>query len=258
MTTETTAPRALKPIGMVASLLYFGIPCALGSASILGLLPWMIRHGYSLMVTFFVAFSVPLAAVLIASLVFYRLEGHPWTWPAFRDRMRLRKPSFRVWLWTVALVAVTQLGEPLFRPVASLFARLHFYTPPPEFITVMTGLRDGTFGGMNMHGRWDVFLLMVFCVIVLNIGGEELWWRGIILPRQELAFGKWAWLVNGVLWDLFHFFYHSNGASVVAYLPATVPLAFVAQRTRNTWPGIIAHIIANSAAITVLWKTVNG
>lgn len=77
-------------------------------------------------------------------------------------------------------------------------------------------------------------------------------------PRPELAFGKWAWLVNGILWDLFHFFYHSNGTSVVAYLLPTVPLAFAAQRTRSTWPGIIAHIVANRAALTMLWGTVPG
>jgi membrane protease YdiL (CAAX protease family) len=52
-------------------------------------------------------------------------------------------------------------------------------------------------------------------------------------------------LVNGVLWDLFHFFYHTSLGSVVAYLALTVPLAFVAQRTRSTWPGIIAHFIGN-------------
>lgn len=58
--------------------------------------------------------------------------------------------------------------------LAGLFAGVHFYTPPPEFVTVMSGLRDGTFG-TSMHGRWDVFLLMAFCLIILNIGGEELW-----------------------------------------------------------------------------------
>ena len=216
----------------------------------------MIRHGYSQVVTFFTTFGLPLLAMLVASLVFYRLEGRPWTWEAFRDRMRLRKPTGRDWLWTLGLVVVATLGGLVVVPIARLFAGVQFYTPPPEFVTVMTGLRDGTFGGMPMHGRWDIFAAMAVCLVILNIGGEELWWRGIILPRQELAFGKWAWLVNGVLWDLFHFFYHSNGASVVNYLLATVPLAFVAQRTRNTWPGIVAHFIANSAALIVLYRAI--
>jgi membrane protease YdiL (CAAX protease family) len=216
----------------------------------------MIRHGYGVLLTFMVTFGSPLLLMLIAALVFYRLEGRPWTWAAFRDRMRLQKPTARDWLWTGALIIVTLFGGLVIAPVAQLFSGVHFYNSPPEFITVMTGLQDGTFGGMAMHGRWDILAMMAVCLIVLNIGGEELWWRGIILPRQELAFGKWAWLVNGLLWDLFHFFYHTDGASVVAYLAATVPLAFVAQKTRNTWPGIIAHLISNRAALVMVFLAV--
>jgi len=252
---DATEPR-LKPMGLGLSILYFGIPSLLFSASILGLLPWMIRHGHSQVFTFFVTFGLPLGAMLVAAFVWHRLEGRPFTWPSIRDRMRLRKPTPTDWLWTIGLVLVTLFAGPLWAPVARLFEGIHFYTPPAEFVTVMTGLRDGTFGGMNMAGRWDIFAMMAVCLIVLNIGGEELWWRGIILPRQELAFGKWAWLVNGLLWDLFHFFYHSNAASVVSYMLATLPIAFVAQRTRNTWPGIIAHLIANSAALTMLYKSI--
>jgi len=28
---------------------------------------------------------------------------------------------------------------------------------------------------------------------------RELWWRGYILPRQELAFGRWTWIIHGLL-----------------------------------------------------------
>ena len=48
---------------------HFGIPCAVFSASILGLLPWMIRHGYSQIVTFFVTFGLPLFAMRNASRI---------------------------------------------------------------------------------------------------------------------------------------------------------------------------------------------
>lgn len=246
----------LKPMGWLASILYFGIPAVLFATSILGLLPWMIRQGYSQVVTFFVTFGLPLLAMLIAALVAYRLEGRPWTWPAFRDRMRLQKLSGKDWLWTLGLVIVaTGLGILIAR-VAGVFSGIQFYTHPPEFVTVMTGVQAGDFGGMDMTGRWDLLALMAVTIVVLNIGGEELWWRGIILPRQELAFGKWAWLVNGILWDLFHFFYHTNAGSIIAYLPSTIPLAYVAQRTRSTWPGIIAHLIANRGAIIVLYQAI--
>jgi membrane protease YdiL (CAAX protease family) len=246
----------LKPLGWLGSILYFGTPCGLFSASILGLLPWMIRHGYSQIVTFFVTFGLPLLAMFVAAFVFYRLEGRPWTWLAFCQRMRLQRLSSGDWLWTVALVIVATVGGMVIGRAAQLFVGVQFYNPPPEFVIVMTGVRDGTFGGMAMHDRWDIFVLMAVTILILNIGGEELWWRGVVLPRQELAFGKWAWLVNGILWNLFHFFYHSNAASMVAYIPVTLPLAFVAQHTRNMWPGIVAHLIDNRAPLVVLFRAI--
>jgi membrane protease YdiL (CAAX protease family) len=95
-------------------------------------------------------------------------------------------------------------------------------------------------------------------LLVLNILGEELWWRGYILPRQERALGAWAWVVNGVFWAAFHIFYHSTLYSFVSFLPGTLALAFVAQRTRNTWPGIIAHTVVNSALPLMILRGIAG
>ena len=39
---------------------------------------------------------------------------------------------------------------------------------------------------------------------VLNILGEEFSGGGVVLPRQEVALGRWAWLANGIGWLLFH------------------------------------------------------
>jgi membrane protease YdiL (CAAX protease family) len=36
--------------------------------------------------------------------------------------------------------------------------------------------------------------------------GEELWWRGYVLPRQELAFGRATWVIHGILWSVIHLF----------------------------------------------------
>ena len=51
-------------------------------------------------------------------------------------------------------------------------------------------------------GSWppdaDVpFMSIPFAVmpLVLQVVGEELWWRDCILPRQELRHGRRAWLV---------------------------------------------------------------
>jgi len=45
--------------------------------------------------------------------------------------------------------------------------------------------------------------------------------------------------------DLFHSFYYTDLGKAVSYLAITMPLAFVAQRTKSTWPGFILHYIIN-------------
>ena len=249
-----TETRPLRPIGVVGSLLYFGIPALMLAVAILGLLPWMIRHGVAPFPTFAATFMTPLVLMLGAAFVAYRLEGRDWNWTGIRDRLRLQRMTRRDWAWTLGLVLATFAIQYAIGPVAAWFSGVTFYQAPREFSDFMAGMRRADFG-FDLTGRWDVWLFITIGMLVFNICGEELWWRGVILPRQELVFGKWAWLVNGLLWDLFHFFYHTNLGSVVGYLAATVPLAYVAQRTRNTWPGIIAHFIGNiGLPIGILYK----
>lgn len=244
----------LKPIGLIGSLVYFGIPAAIFAWFILWLLPAMMRAGQPRLVIFFATFGAPLALMLVAAFIAYRLEGRQWSWPSFRDRLRLGRMSRTDWAWTVGLVVGTWALQWAIGPVAAWFDGVTFYQWPPAFAEFLNGMRQADFG-VDLKGRWDIWLLFLVSSFCFNILGEEFWWRGIILPRQELALGKWAWLVNGILWNLFHFFYHTSLGSVVGYLPLTVPLAWVAQRTRNTWPGVISHFISNIALpIGILYK----
>ena len=43
--------------------------------------------------------------------------------------------------------------------------------------------------GIPLGGAWWVLFYYATVILLFNIGGEELWWRGYVLPRQELAFG---------------------------------------------------------------------
>lgn len=84
-------------------------------------------------------------------------------------------------------------------------------------------------------------------ILVCNIGGEELWWRGYVLPRQELAFGRATWVIHGILWSVFHLFMQPTLWDTVRMAITGVALSFVAQRTKSTWPGIVGHSFGNLA-----------
>ncbi|MGY8986224.1 MAG: CPBP family intramembrane glutamic endopeptidase, partial [Sphingomonadales bacterium] len=104
------------------------------------------------------------------------------------------------------------------------------------------------FIGMSLAGNWWILPLMELSLIIATLG-EELWWRGYILPRQELVYGNKTWIIHGLLWTSFHLFAPWN---IISILPGCLALSYVAQKLKNTWPGIIAHGLANGILITII------
>jgi hypothetical protein len=116
-----------------------------------------------------------------------------------------------------------------------------------ETLGIYAGI-PAEFLGVPLQGKWwlVIFYLIVLC---FNIFGEEFWWRGYLLPRQERTHGKWTWLVHGILWNLFHVFWKWN---LIALIPQTLSLAYVAFKRKNTTPGIIVHWFNNGLGLGII------
>ncbi|MDE2307721.1 MAG: CPBP family intramembrane metalloprotease [Xanthomonadaceae bacterium] len=231
-----TAP-ALRPLPLLPALLYFGIPALVGYLTIWKIVPMMDRAGISPVLQLTVSAS-DLILILIAAFVAYGLEGNAWNWPAFRDRMRFRRLTGRGWAWAIGL-AIANVG--LYIGGATLVGAIFPHQRPP--VAMMKLMGDGRhFLGIPLHHAWP--LLGVWALLYLvNVLGEELWWRGIILPRQELAHGKTAWIFHGFLWAGFHMSFFPTDFFVI--LPGALAYAWVCQRQRSTVPGIVAHGVLN-------------
>ena len=87
-------------------------------------------------------------------------------------------------------------------------------------------------------------------LFVSNILGEELCWRGYLLPRQEAALGRTAWVPNGLLWCLFHWSF--GWPILVTLLPMTLLLPWIVQRRQNTTVGIVIHSLFNAAGFILV------
>ena len=240
------------------AVILFAVPSALLYFTIYAGMPWLDRHGVNLFVNSLLCIVGPLVLMFCAALIFYRQEGNPWQWRAFKLRYRLNPMSGKLWLWTLGLFLFMMVGDILLKPTAQWFIQFEFFAPP-EFLPPMvdprvrqTELTD--FMGVPLLGNW--WILGVYLgILFFNILGEELWWRGYILPRQELAHGKWTWVIHGVLWDLFHFFWKWH---LLALLPTCLAISFVAQKFKNTWPGIVVHLVANGLVLIPLTQGIMG
>jgi membrane protease YdiL (CAAX protease family) len=242
----------LRPLLIWQAGFFFGVPTILLVLSVYCLVPRLLAWGFSAYVSLDSAFLVPLALLFSASLVAYRLEGHAWTWAALKDRFRLRRMDGDDWLWTGGLLVFALVT---YFPLRAITVRLigEGVIPLPASLPTILDPRakqsvEVLMGG-QVKGNWPLALVNL-SALFFNTFGEEFWWRGYILPRQEVAHGRRAWVVHGLLWTLFHAFKYWE---CVALLPTCLAFSFVAQRRKSTWPGIVTHSALNGLeSISVL------
>lgn len=254
-------PSQPQPLNFWSSLPFFAVPALGVVLSVYGLLPALRARDFSEYTSYCWALLVPLILMLAAALVAYRLEGRPFTWQALRERFRLQPLTRQDWLWMVA-VGLLLLGAYALLSGATRVLVHRGWIPLPDYIPAMIDPRQtlsvATLLGLlgeQVPGRWDQVLLTL-ALLFFNIIGEEFWWRGYILPRQELAWGNRTWVLHGILWTLFHAFKYWDW---LALLPGCLGIALMAQRRNNTVPGIIVHLVVNgSSAIGIVLLLLTG
>lgn len=92
-------------------------------------------------------------------------------------------------------------------------------------------------------------LPLIPIVLVLNIAAEELFWRGMVFPRQELKHGNRTYLVHGLIWALTHAFQYWLLPPI---LIGSLALAYLVQRHRTTWVSVAAHLVNNGLPLILM------
>lgn len=202
------------------------------------LIPVLVQqHGFDPLLAWFAAVGIGvLLPLVLLGWVLVRLEGQRSPAVLWSSRLRFRRLSRSDWLVCGASLAAVAL---LTTPVA--LALLHFQDSSPFHPAFLPGLPLSS-------GRY--WLLLVWPVFwIVNILGEEFLWRGVLLPRQELAHRRWAWIFNGAGWSVFH---AAMGWQVVMLLPLSFVLPYSVQRSGNTSVGIILHAAINGPAFLAI------
>lgn len=225
-----------QPIGLTASASIFGAFSILLWLTARTVIPWL-RDSFGILpiIGWYISGT---ALVLLPILLFGCLmalrELPKHNAGALKRRLRLNEVNRGDFMWSLGgLFAIATAS------VAVLALARHInpsFRPSPWFLRQPPGLHAWVFAA------WVP-------LFVSNILGEELCWRGYILPRQEATFGKAAWLPNGILWCLFHWSF--GWPIMLTLLPITLFLPWIVQRRRNTWVGIIIHGLFNAAGFIV-------
>ncbi len=169
--------------------------------------------------------------VLVAVLV-YR-EQRTLRWSTIREALWLRSPRSprngrvggRLWLILIPLIAALAAQELI--PRVAMPENRDFGT-----------LLESDAGQAFLHGAWGWYGLIVVFFLFNTALGEELLFRGFLLPRMNGAFGRGDWVANGVLFAGYHL--HVPWV-IPAGLLDTFILAYPSKRYRSAWIGIAVH-----------------
>ena len=178
--------------------------------------------------------------VLVAILVWR--EQRTLRWSTVREALWLRSPRSRgngrvggrLWLILIPLTIAFGAEELISGGI------------PTPANRDMGSFLDSAAGQHFLSGNWGWFGLVVVLGLFNTVLGEELLFRGYLLPRMTGAFGRRDWLANGLLFAGYHL--HMPWAIPTALLDTFI-LAYPTKRFRSAWIGIAVHS-AQSVVVT--------
>jgi len=171
-------------------------------------------------------------AVLVLLLVWRERRDPSWT--SLRDRLWLRAPRTstrrggRLWWWVlVYALALGALDMLPFGPTGPSDRDFGLFLGSPV-------------GQATFHHAWGLYLLVAVELAFNTFLGEELLFRGLLLPRMRRAFGRGDWVVNGVLFGAYHL--HEPWVIPNAIITGFL-CAYPTRRYRSAWMGICIHSV---------------
>jgi uncharacterized protein len=184
--------------------------------------------------------------VLVLILIRRELVGLEWS--RVRDALWLRPPrdprtgrvGGRVWWWVLPFVLIFGLEQIL--PAI-----------PGPSVRDFADFLDSDRGEDFFRGAWGWFAVIVVLAVFNAVLGEELLFRGLLLPRMKGAFGRWDWVANGALFAAYHL---HQPWDIPTSLVDIIALACPSRRFESAWMGIIVHSAQSVVLIGIVLAVV--
>jgi membrane protease YdiL (CAAX protease family) len=235
-----------KQFTLPGLLLAVFIPSAIAFAGFHGIAPMFVRAGMPSIYAWFAVAAVALAVFDVVALVLLSREARS-LGIGLSNRLCLERIPARMWLISIgiliAAIALSFGAKYLIPPFMRVFGlRIPAYTPffldPNAVVSPSTAASLAP--GVTLKGNYGILGLQAV-MLILNISAEELYFHAWMLPKLS-RYGKASWIVNGVLFALYHTFQIWLFPQL---LVASLGMALVVWKTRSVWPVIAGHLVGN-------------
>lgn len=177
-------------------------------------------------------------------LIIIRREEGDLNWSTIRRRCWLNTPRDprtgqarpTLWRWLVPLILGVGLLQ--FIPLQELWeGTFPFLDEPAKYS--FAELMDSAARKEALEGGWQLLALFVAPGIFNTVIGEELLFRGILLPKMSGVFGRFDWVANGLLFGLYHL--HQPWTIFSSIVDGIFLYAWPSRRFRSALMGIAVH-----------------
>lgn len=196
----------------------------------------------------------------ILSVILLYQELDHFTWPAIKARIWLQAPrdpktgkaNYRLFWWLIpaflfylaieATPAVTYIGELILIPLPML-AEL----PVLDLRDVMVP---------ELVGEWWLIGVAIISCLFNYLLGEELLFRGVLLPKIQGVFGRWDWVANSAFFALYHL---HRPTLMLGFIIGGLAWTLPVKHFRSMWFSVILHgfegvfVIVGVTALVAGW-----
>jgi membrane protease YdiL (CAAX protease family) len=192
--TETSRLRPLSFLPALGIFLGFGV---WNRVCIHNITPFLEERGVHQFSAYLAGFILGLAPLLPVAFVMLKQEANPMEWAPLSKRLGFRRFGGRQFGLMIGLTTISFVATLLVSPTQSWITDLSSWLQPGDVFHPLqdpTNSIDSTIDasvawmGPDAAGNW-LWGALIVVLFFLNIVGEELLWRGVLWPRQELVHG---------------------------------------------------------------------
>ena len=183
---------------------------------------------------------------ILVLILLYQETGNL-RWSTIRPRLWLTSPRSpqtgeprgRFWWWLLPLILLTAIYELQLSGIVNhlLVSLFPFFTEPQGF--ALSTVLATPAAKAQLVGAWNIWGLFLLSALFNTVLGEELLFRGLLLPRMAGVFGKGDWVMNGLLFGLYHL--HQPWGILSSAIDGILLFALPSRYFRSAWFGVIAH-----------------
>ncbi|WP_438495502.1 lysostaphin resistance A-like protein [Paenibacillus sp. IHBB 3054] len=208
-----------------------------------GLMPFLVPIvNFHPLIVFWMLMIVGMIWQFVLSVIILKKELGNLSWGKLKKRLWLNHPvhpkKFKVYkvaysfTLPIILYAFFFENSGLFQFVGEALNRLFPFMAPQEYTKIQNLMAP------EFVGAWYLLGIALVSCLFNYLLGEELFFRGILLPQMKGAFGRWDWAMNGVLFAFYHL---HKITDIPMILIGSIFFGFLNVRYRSFWPSVIIH-----------------